>query len=322
MSDVTKVTINREYKDRLFNFIFGREENKAWTLSLYNAVNGSDYTDPSMIEFNTLEDALYLGMRNDTSFIISDILSVYEHQATYNPNMPLRMMGYVDKLYSGYLSANRLNKYGSVLVKLPIPKLVVFYNGLQDAEDEIILKLSDSFDVRHRAEADIEIRVKMFNVNHGRNRELMGKCKPLKEYAWFIDEIRKNKKHLELVEAVRKAIMTLPDEFIIKDFLLIHTKEVEGMLEMDYDVEEIHELFREEGREEGRDKTIITQICKKLIKGMCVSEIAEAIEEPEDKVSKICEIASKYLPNYDVQKIMAELSGQCSVHHEYTGAKI
>ncbi len=72
MSDGTNVTINREYKDRLFNFIFGRDENKAWTLSLYNAVNGSDYADPSMIEFNTLEDALYLGMKNDTSFIISD----------------------------------------------------------------------------------------------------------------------------------------------------------------------------------------------------------------------------------------------------------
>ena len=25
--------INRENKDRLFRFIFGREENKAWTLS-------------------------------------------------------------------------------------------------------------------------------------------------------------------------------------------------------------------------------------------------------------------------------------------------
>ncbi len=60
MSNGTNETVNREYKDRLFNFIFGREENREWTLSLYNAINGSAHTDPSFIEFNTLGDVVYI----------------------------------------------------------------------------------------------------------------------------------------------------------------------------------------------------------------------------------------------------------------------
>ncbi len=255
MSEETNVTANNEYKDRLFNYIFGREENREWTLSLYNAVNRSNYTDASVIEFNTLKDALYLGMINDTSFLISDIMSVYEHQSTYNPNMPLRMLGYVDKLYAGYLSAHRLNKYGSTLLKLPIPKLVVFYNGTSNKDDEVLLRLSDSFKESLRADADIEVRVRMLNVNYGRNRELMEKCKPLEEYAWFIQEVRNGSKQHELAMAVRDAIKSMPDSFLLKEFLTVHIKEVEGMLEKDYDAEEIHEMFKEEGRAEERLNT-------------------------------------------------------------------
>ena len=49
-----------EHKDRVFKFLFGNPENKHWTLSLYNAVNGSSYSDPEEIQFNTIEDAVYL----------------------------------------------------------------------------------------------------------------------------------------------------------------------------------------------------------------------------------------------------------------------
>lgn len=103
--------------------------------------------------------------------------------------------------------------------------------------------------------SSIEVRVRMLNVNHGRNKELMERCKPLEEYAWFIGEIRKNWKPRELTAAVRNAVKSMPDNFLIKEFLVIHLKEVEGMLEMDYDAEEIHELFKEEGRKEERLNT-------------------------------------------------------------------
>ena len=252
MSNETNVTVNNEYKDRLFNFIFGREENREWTLSLYNAVNRSDYMDSSMIEFNTIKDVLNMGMRNDTSFMISDIMSVYEHQSTYNPNMPLRLLGYVDELYSGYISRNKLNKYGSKLIHLPVPKLVVFYNGRAEKDDEVILRLTDSFDERHRADADIEVRVRMLNINHGRNKELMDKCKPLAEYAWFIGEIRNHLKSHDMFTSVKMAIEAMPGNFVLKGFLRDHLKEVEGMLDREYNEAEIKELFKEEGREEGR----------------------------------------------------------------------
>nr|WP_297703269.1 hypothetical protein [uncultured Butyrivibrio sp.] len=136
-----KVNVNLKYKDRLFNFIYGSPENRKWTLSLYNAVNSSDYKDEDKIEFNTIKEALYLGMHNDTSFLISDIISIFEHQASYNPNMPVRMLQYLGHLYEGYIIRNKLNKFGSALLELPVPKLVVFYNGLTDVEDEVILNL-------------------------------------------------------------------------------------------------------------------------------------------------------------------------------------
>ena len=85
---------NKQYKDRLFNFLFGSEENKAWTLSLYNAVNGSSYTNPDAIQITTIKEVMYLGMHNDVSFLIAEDMALYEQQSTYNPNMPLRMLQY------------------------------------------------------------------------------------------------------------------------------------------------------------------------------------------------------------------------------------
>lgn len=106
-----ETNINYTYKDRLFNFIFGSEENREWTLSLYNAINGSHYTDASLIQFNTLKNVLYIGMKNDTSFLISGTMSVYEHQSTLNPNMPIRFLEYLSKLISAYITQNKLNLY-------------------------------------------------------------------------------------------------------------------------------------------------------------------------------------------------------------------
>ena len=136
--------INTKHKDRLFCFLFGREENKKWTLSLYNAVNRSSHTDPDSIQITTMEDVLYMGMKNDVSFIITDIMSIYEQQATYNPNMPVRELMYAAKLYDKYIHENKLNIYGDTLIALPIPKLVVFYN-VQDNCGDRVLELKDAF---------------------------------------------------------------------------------------------------------------------------------------------------------------------------------
>ena len=99
--------INNEYKDRLFKFIFGNPENSEWTLSLYNAVNGSNYSNPDDITYNTINDAIYMNMKNDVSFIIENTVSLYEQQSTYCPNIPLRCLMYLSKLYEGYSQFGR-----------------------------------------------------------------------------------------------------------------------------------------------------------------------------------------------------------------------
>lgn len=123
---------NRRYKDRLFNFLFGTEEHREWTLDLYNAVNQTDYKDSSAIEITTIREVMYLGMHNDVSFLIFGDMNLYEQQSTFNPNMPLRFLQYVGNLYEKYVKQRKVNKYGSKLLSLPVPRLIVFYNGKMD----------------------------------------------------------------------------------------------------------------------------------------------------------------------------------------------
>ena len=122
-------------------------------------------------------------MHNDVSFLISNEMNLYEQKSTYNPNMPVRLLQYAGNLYEKYFKENSLNKYGGRLLPLPVPKLVVFYNGKKEQPDEMILKLSDSFP--EGSDADIEVKVRMLNVNVGRNQLLLEACKPLGEYSWL-----------------------------------------------------------------------------------------------------------------------------------------
>jgi hypothetical protein len=100
----------------------------------------------------------------------------------------------------------------------------------------------------------------MLNVNLGKSETLMDDCKPLAEYAWIVDAIRKNEHALKgkvdegvlLETAIDKAIDAIPDDFIIKGILETHRAEVKGMLLTEYNEAQAMELFREEGRAEGR----------------------------------------------------------------------
>lgn len=253
--------INKEHKDRLFSFLFGCEANKEWTLSLYNAVNGTNYTDPEEIEITTISDAIYMGMRNDVSFLLRCYMNLYEQQSTYNPNMPVRELMYLGKLYDKYIYFHRLNIYGRKLLQLPIPRLVMFYNGEEDHGDEV-LRLSDAFpkglDV---SSSDVEVRVRMLNINYGHNRELMEACKPLSEYAWFVEEIRENRKDMGIEEAIDMAIDNVPENFEIRRFLVGNRAEVKDMCMTEYNEAETMQMFKEEG--EDRLGELIEQLLAK-----------------------------------------------------------
>lgn len=102
-------------------------------LELYNAVSKTNHTDPELLEINTLENVIYMSMHNDISFLIDSRVSLYEHQSTYNPNLPLRYLFYVSDLYSGM--TKDANLYGTKKIPVPTPRFLIFYNGADPQPD-------------------------------------------------------------------------------------------------------------------------------------------------------------------------------------------
>ena len=260
--------LNRTYKDRLFSFLFGREENKAWTLSLYNAVNGTDYKNADEIEINTIENVLYMGMKNDVSFILDNMISLYEQQSTFNPNMPVRQLMYLSRLYEKYISDTEQNIFSEKQIQLPVPRLITFYNG-EKAIDDQVLKLSSSFSKPEDTErSDVEVKVHLINIRPETSKKLLTLCKPLREYSWLIDTICKNKKTMKIEAAVDKALEEMPADFEIRRFLMNNRVEVKGMLLTEYDEAKTMQMFKEEGREQGRKEGILAFIEDKLEDGI------------------------------------------------------
>ena len=221
--------INRTHKDRLFRFLFGGPENREWTLDLFNAVNGTGYANPEDIQITTIEDAVYMGMKNDLSFVLYYVMNIYEQQSTFNPNMPVRQLMYAGKLYDKYIYMNKLNIYGKKPVFLPVPRLVVFYNGTEGMDDTV-LKLSDAFGTESAPmEPDIEVKVRMININYGKNSAILKACRPLAEYAWLVEEIRKNQMNMDIDSAVDKALDNMPEDYVIKTFLIGNRAEVRDL---------------------------------------------------------------------------------------------
>ena len=200
----------REYRDRLFVKIFS---DKVHLLSLYNAVNGTNHANLDEMEVNTIEDVIYVTMRNDVSFVFQGCLSLYEHQSTFNPNMPLRGFLYFSRLYQRYADDGRI--YGTRRLKIPSPRFFVFYNGHREQDDCIKLRLSEMFEVEI-APAEFEWTATMLNINSNRNRELMERCKYLQDYSTYVRLVEENKrKYAHMREAVTAAV----DEVIRIDLL-------------------------------------------------------------------------------------------------------
>lgn len=247
--------LNNKYKDRLFRFVFQRRED---LLDLYNAVNKSHYTDPNALEITTLEDVIYLGMKNDRSFILDDFLNLWEHQGSWNPNMPVRGLFYFARLYRQYIEMHKINIYSSRLKLLPFPQYVVFYNGFREAPDRTELLLSDAFlrpsGSTARFLPALEVRVVMLNINDGKNKELMEQCQRLREYSQFIGRIRRYQALNNPPElAVELAMDDCIGEGILADILSVHRMEVRDMFLADYDAEAQRALDREDALEEGME---------------------------------------------------------------------
>ncbi|MBR0463583.1 MAG: hypothetical protein IJJ23_04265 [Clostridia bacterium] len=269
--------VQREYMDRLFCFIFGSEEHKDWTLSLYNAVNGTSYENPDDIQITTLTEVVYMGMHNDVAFLITDEINMFEQQSTFNPNMPLRLMQYTSNIYKKLITFWQKNKYGKTLIRLPVPKLVVFYNGTKDEPDERILSLSDAFAEEKRDDADITVRVRMININTGKSPDIVSACKPLVEYTWLVGRVRDCEKTMELDTAVDIALDEMPESFLIKTYLEANRLEVKKMLLTEYNEAKTMEMFKEEGREEGQSR--LSALIARLISQGRISDIEKVVSD-------------------------------------------
>lgn len=249
-----KAPVRRNYKDTLFRMIFREKEQ---LLSLYNAVNGTQYTNAEELEIVTLENAIYMNMKNDLAFILDVSLNLYEHQSTFTPNMPLRNLFYVSRELQKHVNSDEL--YRSALVKIPTPRFLVFYNGRKEQPEKRILKLSDSYESPEE-EPQLELVVTMLNINSGKNAELMEKCQPLKEYALYVEKVRTYSKQMELAEAVERAVTESIQEGILSEFLLRYRKEAIEMSIFEYNEEEALKYIREDefqmGKEEGIEQGI------------------------------------------------------------------
>ena len=308
--------INRNYKDTLFRFIF-RE--KAELLSLYNAVNGSSYDNPEELEVTTIEDVVYIHIKNDASFLIRNVMNLYEHQSTFNPNIPVRGLMYFADMYKAYMSSRHLAPYSSVQIKLPTPQYIVFYNGTRKEEDVRVLRLSDAFENAEGKKPCLECEAVQYNINAGHNEELLRSCRKLWEYSEFVERVRifDDECH-DIGKAVELAIDYCIEHNILKD--IKHRAEVREMILFEYDEEAHINAFREEGRIEGIEKGRIEGRIEGIEKGREEGRI-EGIEKgrAEGEV-RFAELASKLLGDMRQEDLMRAINDKAykeSLYEEY-----
>ena len=315
---------NREYKSDVFSMLM---ENKSYALEVYNALNHSDYRNPEEVEIIRLERGISLSIRNDASFLIDMNMSFYEHQSTYNPNMPHRRAIYYVNALEDWLRRKNLDLFGRKQIQIPTPHFVVFYNGTEKRPEYEEMRLSEAF-CHKTDEPGIEVRCRVYNINPDNNRMLKERSAVLEGYTYFVEKVRAyRKENMGLEEAVDLAIEDCIENHVLEDFFRDRKDEVKKMTHLDYTWEKREQMIRKEEFEDGMERGIAQgmeqgiergvgqgrvqilteQVCRKLKKGKTPEEIADALEEPVENIQKICRIAEQYAPEYPVEKVCNEM---------------
>ena len=273
---------NRQYKDTVFRMLFSEKEN---LLSLHNAVTGNTYQNADDLKIVTLENAIYMGMKNDLAFMLETNIYLYEHQSTLNSNIPLRDLIYIGIEYQQYVDDKSL--YSSRLQKIPALKFMVFYNGTDAVDDRVELRLSNAYE--HLAgEPDLELKVLMLNVSEGHNKELMEQCQTLKEYAIYVARVRKYTSEMNLNDAVARAIDECIKEGILVEFLRKNRSEVKMVSILEYDKEWEEKKLRKAEYEAGKTEGITEVIQNMYRLGYSTEKIVEATDKTIEEVEKVC----------------------------------
>ena len=296
MADTNATHVNRTYRSTVFIMLFEEKEN---LLELYNAMSGKHYTDPELLEINTLENAIYMSIKNDVSFLMDGRLSLYEHQSTYSPNLPLRFLFYISNLYSG-MTRNE-NLYGTRAVQIPTPEFIIFYNGEEERPERETLRLSDLYTFRGKdgksGEADyrLELKAELLNICGDNNKALKDACRTLREYAIFTDKMRIYAKTMDIEAAAERTIEECIRENVLREFLEKHKAEVIKVSIFEYDQEKHIRQEREQAWEEGKVAGLaegkaagLTELIqKKLRKGKTIAQIADELEEEQAVIEEL-----------------------------------
>ena len=235
----------KNYKDSVFRNIF---KNKRRLQSLYKALSGQEIPLHE-IRINTLSGVFFNDIKNDISFQIGNrMIILMEHQSTWNPNMPLRMLEYVAKLYGRNLSKDM--PYKSTIIPIPAPEFYVFYNGTQQEPYYTQLKLSDAFATKSIA---LELIVDTYNINYAKDNELLNRCYELRCYSIFVHQVRQElSSGVTLSAAVKSAIRYCETHNLMVDYFKANEQEVFDMVSFKWDNQRALEIAHEEAKQETR----------------------------------------------------------------------
>ena len=239
---------NRRYADTVFRDLFGDESRKANTLSLYNALNGTSYDNVDDLEITTLSGAIYMGFKNDVSFLIDDEMVLWEHQSTYNPNMPLRGLFYFSELYNRFLATRGLNRFSAKRIMLPAPQYFVFYTGRERRPEREVMRLSDSMSI---GGVSLEVTATVLDVHEGSNASIMEACEALAGYAHFIGLVQRTPAAMMTPELVDAAVRQCIADGYLVDYLTERRAEVVNMMLYEWNAEEAIRMIQQEAIEDG-----------------------------------------------------------------------
>ncbi|GHT64434.1 hypothetical protein FACS1894110_04050 [Spirochaetia bacterium] len=248
--------VNSKYKDSLFSWLFSDTDALR---ELYGAIEGVTLDPATPITINTLEGVLFMDRMNDISFEIAGKLVVLiEHQSTINPNMALRMLMYIGRIYERITGSE--NIYSEKKLTIPQPEFIVLYNGKDPYPDETTLKLSDSFKDAPslglaKQSAMLELTAKVYNINEGKNEAISRNCRRLYGYSVFVAKARE----FENTAPDKRIAMKMAAEFCIKHNILkeifeAHASEVINMLLTEWNWDDAKVVWQREAREEGEKK--------------------------------------------------------------------
>ena len=235
---------NRRYKDSVFVDLFSSDRTaKDNFLALYNALYNTNYQSTDILKNMRLKQTMYMSFANDVSYLVDNkIIVLAEHQSTVNPNMPLRCLEYVTRLYEHI--QNPRDRYSRALKKIPVPVFYVFYNGRENIPAQKILRLSDSF-IKQPETPTLELVVKLININYDKDSRIVKRCEPLGQYSLFVDAVRRHiavdKEH-----GFENAIKECIKNDILKEYLQRKSREVINMLIAEYDYDTDIAVQREE----------------------------------------------------------------------------